>query len=277
MFVDTHCHLDCIVCFDDQNPILTPQGIAEAAKLIAEAKAARVSLILNVGCDVLSSRNSVQLARKFPEVFALVGIHPYEGQLGWKNKFAEIKQMLLHRTPADKIVGVGEIGLDYSRENTDKHSQQDLFKAQLELALEYNFAVSFHVRDAADDFLKIIEPYAKDVRGVIHCFQQIQEFADIVIGWGLLLGIDGPITYPKNNYLRELVKNLPLDYLILETDSPFLPVQNERGKVNYPAKIPLIAAAVAEIKQVNLQVVAAATTANATKLFSLETADFSSE
>lgn len=271
MLIDTHCHLDIIVCFGVEPPVLDAGKFAQIKTLIDEAAHAGVKIILNVGCDPVTSYNSIEIAKKFPGVFAVVGMHPYEGKLGWKHDFEQIKQMVKKRVPADKIVGVGEIGLDFSRPESDRAAQKDLFKFQLELGLENNLPFSFHVRDAGEEFLSLIEPYVKQIRGgVVHCFQQNLDFALQATEWNLLLGIDGPITYPKNTYLREIVAQLDLKNLILETDAPFLPVQKERGKINFPAKIPLIAQAVAEIKNLSLEKIAQATSDNAVKLFSLD-------
>lgn len=269
MFIDTHCHLDIIACFGSEPSILTDKAIIEISKIIEQAKSNEVGAIINIGCDSHSSQNSVQLAKHFASVFAVVGMHPYEGKSGWKADFTQIQKILKNKRPEDKIVGIGEIGLDYSRDNSDLNSQKDLFKAQIDLALENNLPISFHVRDAADDFLNIIDQFKGQIRGVVHCFQQNQDFANEAIKFGLLLGIDGPITYPKNNALREIVAGLDLSKIILETDAPFLPVQEERGKLNYPSKIPLIASKIAQIKNVSLAEVERVTSRNAVELFSL--------
>ncbi len=269
MFIDTHCHLDIIACFGCEPAILTDEKIEEISKIIDQACLQGVKQIINVGCDVSSSLNSTKLARRFASVFAIVGMHPYEGISGWRGEFDSIEKILKKRSPEDKIVGVGEIGLDYSRADSNKTFQKDLFKIQIDLALENNLPISFHVRDAADDFLRIVEPFAGQMRGVVHCFQQDQSFADEAIKFGLLLGIDGPITYPKNAALCQVVSSVDLSKIILETDAPFLPVQQERGKMNYPSKIPLIADKVAQIKNVSLSQVEQVTTKNALTLFSL--------
>lgn len=269
MFIDTHCHLDIIACFGAEPAILTEKAVLEISQIIQQAEVDGVNAIINIGCDAHSSQNCVQLARRFASVFAVVGMHPYEGKTGWKPEFLAIEKILKNQRPEDKIVGVGEIGLDYSRLESDLNSQKDLFKAQIDLALEHNLPISFHVRDAADDFLKIIDQFRGQIRGVVHCFQQNQAFANEAIKFGLLLGIDGPITYPKNGSLREIVADVDLSKIILETDAPFLPVQEERGKLNYPSKIPLIASKIAEIKNLSLPEIELATTKNAVKLFSL--------
>lgn len=270
MFIDTHCHLDCIATFGTEKSNLTEEHLVAIDGIVNQAERVNVRYIFNVGCDALSSHNSVKLAHRFKQVFAIVGIHPYEGKAGWKKEFDEIKKIVKHRSQRDKIIGIGEIGLDFSRQESDRQSQHDLLKAQLELALQHNLPISFHLRDAAEEFLKFIEPYHREVRGVVHCFQQTLDFAKQVTSWGFLLGIDGPITYPKNTYLRSIIAEIDLKYLLLETDAPFLPVQSERGKMNYPSKIPLIGQEVATCKGLSLDQVAQATTKNASILFSLD-------
>jgi len=270
MFVDTHCHLDCIVSMGQTKVYLTNEKMMAIKKIILDAQNAKVNLIANVGCDAQSSYNSIEIARHFKPVFALVGAHPYEGTDDWKSEFAAIKSIIRNRSNADKIVGVGEIGLDFSRKDHDKQAQYDLLRAQLELALQHNFPVSFHVRDAGDEFLEFLKPYSHELTGgVVHCFQQSLAFAKQVTKWGLMLGIDAPIGYPKNGHLREIIREIGLQSLVLETDSPFLPPQQDRGNLNYPHNIPLVAQEVATCLNLTLAEVATITTRNAWQLFAL--------
>ncbi len=271
MFVDTHCHLDSIVLYGSNELVLDSEKVDSIGKIVGDAHDSGVKCIVNVGCDIKSSKNSIELARKFDSVYAVVGAHPYEAKSGWKDEFEQIKKVVERSTPEDKIVGIGEIGLDYSRKHFNKTTQADYLKAQIELAIEHNLPVSFHVRDAADDFLRIVEPYVGEIsRAVIHCFQQDKHFADIVTKkWGWYVGIDGPITYPKNEQLREVVCDIGIEHVVLETDSPFLPVQQERGAINYPSRIPVIALKVAELVGLSLNEVATITTKNAVNLFGL--------
>jgi TatD DNase family protein len=148
--------------------------------------------------------------------------------------------------------------------------QRDAFKAQIELALEHNLALVVHSRDAYDETLKILEEYKNNsMRATMHCFSYDQAFANIVTSWGFVLGIGGPITYPKNNELRNVVLNADLKNIVLETDAPFLPPQVIRGKQNHPKEIATIAQYIAELRGETFDVIAQQTTDNALKLFNL--------
>ena len=167
-------------------------------------------------------------------------------------------------------MAIGEVGLDFYHKPFDAPRQRDCFKAHIELALEHNLALSIHVREAGQELLRVLDEYHKQIkRAVIHCFSQPQDFADEVLKWGFYLGIDAPITYPKNELLRSVVINAPLTSLVLETDAPFLPPQALRGKKNHPAYIAMFAGVIADLKGVSVEEVAAVTTKNAQKLFGL--------
>lgn len=269
MFIDTHCHLNMVVkeTFDR---LLTEEELKLVGAEIEQAKAAGVTTIINVGTSLVESLNCIELARRYKEVFATVGIHPCDATILWKEDFKIIAQKA-RAAEALRIVGIGEVGLDFYHKPFDKQRQKDCFKAHIELALERNLALSIHVRDAGEELLYVLEEYAKDIkRAVIHCFSQNQDFANVVLGWGFYLGIDAPITYPKNDLLRSIVTNTSLSSLVLETDSPFLPPQVFRGKKNHPAYIPMFAPVIAELKEVSVEEVGMITSENAKRLFGLE-------
>jgi len=268
MFVDTHCHLNMLVK-KEFDTLLTKEQLEAVAAFIQEAADAGVGKIINIGTSLPESINSVEIAKRYPSVFATVGLHPCDCTEGWYEDFKAITQLVKNKE-TNKIIGIGEVGLDFYHKPFFKQRQEDAFKAHIELAIEHRLPLSIHVRDAGDELLQVIEPYVKDITGaVIHCFSQKQDFADIVMGWGFYVGIDAPIAYPKNEWLREVVKNIPLSHIIFETDSPFLPPQQFRGKQNRPAYIPIFAATVAELKGVSLAVVQDVTTANVKKLFGI--------
>jgi TatD DNase family protein len=279
-FIDTHCHIDLLVAKGNDgsfNSVALETGpqqkidqdkLLTAKQIIAEAKVAGVTKIINIGCDFVTSKNSVTLAGTFEGVFATVGLHPCDANGSWKQEVDKIKA-LTKNIAQDKIVGIGEIGLDYYHKPYNKQNQSDAFRAQIELALALDLPLSIHVREAADDLLRILEEYRSEIRGVIHCFQQEEYFATQVVEWGLLVGIDGPITYPKNDRMREIVAGIPLEHIILETDSPFLPPQKMRGKTNVPANVLAIAQGLAEVFKVDVEEIAKQTTANAEKLFKI--------
>ncbi|MCB9493475.1 MAG: TatD family hydrolase [Epsilonproteobacteria bacterium] len=267
MFVDTHCHLNIVVKKEFDQP-LQPQHFPLLKDIIAQASEAGVKKIINVGTSLVESQNCVAIAREFDSVFATVGIHPCDCGSGWLHDFKKIEDLVKHKKE-NNIVAIGETGLDFYHKPFFTQRQVDAFKAHIELAIEHDLPLVIHVRDSGEKVLEVLEPYAskKMVRGVIHCFMQDEAFAKVVCDWGLYVGIDGPINYPKNEQLREVVKSIDLDHIILETDAPFLPPQQFRGKQNRPAYIPLIAQSLADVKQIDVADVERITTRNALTLF----------
>ena len=236
--------------------------------IVEHAQGAQVEAFVNVGTSYTETCNSILIARDNPSVFATVGLHPTDCNNNWRDEFRKIK-LLLQDRERNKVVAVGETGLDYFHKPYNASEQRDAFKAHIELAIEYDMPLVVHVRESADDVLRVLEEYKDSVRGVNHCFLQEKYVADMFISWGWYIGIDAPITYPKNQWFRDIVAQLPLESLILETDAPFLPPQQFRGKQNNPAYIPLFAQTIADLKGVSLEEVGIATSANAKKLFQL--------
>ncbi len=278
MFVDTHCHLNMLVK-KDEDAFLQENDYQIIEEKISEAQAADVKRIITIGTSVNESINSVNIAKRFEDVYAVVGLHPCDCAINWKDDFVKIKELIKNKassfvkTTADKenkIVGIGETGLDFFHKPFDKERQIEAFRLHIELAIENNLPVVVHVRESAEEVLKVLQDYKKEIKGVIHCFSQKKDFADEALKLGLYLGINGPITYPKNEWFRNVVRQLPLESLLLETDAPFLPPQKLRGKQNLPAYIPIIAQAIADIKNIDVKEVGDVTTLNAQKLFGIK-------
>jgi TatD DNase family protein len=273
MLIDTHCHLEMMVK-KQADALLQKQDYQEIGAIVDQAFNAGVQLLVNVGTSIVRSQQAVELARTFAPVYATVGIHPCDAGTGdatdLKSSMQSLQKLLDHKEE-NKIVAIGEIGLDFYHKPYDQRVQTDFFKAQIELALENDVPIVIHVRDAADELLKIIEPYvANKLRGVFHCFLQQQDFAQTILDWGFYVGLDAPITYPKNEALRSLFKDIPLERIVLETDAPFLPPQQFRGQQNTPVYIPLIAAALAQLRGVDCDKIEHITTANAYALFAFK-------
>ncbi len=268
MLVDTHCHINMIVkkAFDVR---LNQENFQQANNIITEAGNCGVKKIINIGTSFIESLNSIELANLFANVFASIGIHPNDCTKDWHKELKELEKYL--EQVGHKIVAIGETGLDYHYPEYSKNLQIDAFKAQIELALEHNLALSIHTRDAGDDVLKHLEQF-KDtkLRGVIHCFSEDLGFAQDAINMGFVLGIGGTITYPKNNILRDVVKSVGVENIVLETDAPFLPPQNIRGQVNHPKEIVTIANFVGELLGLDLQTISTVTTNNCYKIFGLK-------
>ena len=224
MLIDTHCHINTIVKNNFDIP-LHKNEIQNALSIIDEAQQNDVSIIINVGTSVVESNNCIELAHNFKNLFATVGIHPNDCSAEWKKDFETIKKLTRNKQ-TNKIVGIGECGLDRHYPDYQLQRQIDAFKAHIELALENDLALVIHSRDAYDETLKIVEEYKNDItRAVMHCFSYDDQFALTVTSWNFVLGIGGTITYPKNEILRSIVKDIDLKKIVLETDAPFLPPQ----------------------------------------------------
>jgi TatD DNase family protein len=268
MFVDTHCHINMMVKNSFDTP-LQKSDLSKAEIIIMEAQQSRVSLIINVGTRKIENQNCILLAQTFDPVFATVGIHPNDSDT-WQEDLELIKKWLKNKKE-NKIVGIGECGIDMHYPDYDLNRQRDAFKAQIELALEHNLALVVHSRDAYDETLRILEEYKNNLtHATMHCFSYDQPFANTVTAWGFMLGIGGPITYPKNNELRSVVTNSDLKNIVLETDAPFLPPQEIRGKQNHPKEIATIAQFIATLRGESFETIAQQTTENALRLFNLE-------
>ncbi|KKP35726.1 MAG: Deoxyribonuclease, tatd family [candidate division TM6 bacterium GW2011_GWF2_32_72] len=268
MFIDTHCHLNLIIKKDANIPI-TNDMLELSKKLVKEAKSKNVNFIINTGTNLIESLNSVKIAQTNPEVFAAVGIHPNDITDNWKKELEEIKKLLINKEQ-NKIVAIGECGLDYYWPGFNKQTQKDVFRSQLELALKHNLGLTIHNRSSEDEMAELLQEYKNDgLFGAMHCFNLDKNYADIYMSIGFHLGVAGPISYPKNEITREAIKNISLDKLVLETDAPFLPPQELRGTVNLPQNVVIVAAFLAELKNVPIEDVEKITTQNATKIFNL--------
>lgn len=270
MLVDTHAHLYFDNFKDDYN------------KVIERAEEAGVSVAINVGVDVETSLISARLKNSSIQFYSTIGIHPHEAEKFAKSPTALIEKSvrqleeIYHKYPG-KIVAVGECGLDYVFEgnpdyvpqglNADqlKNLQHHLLTAQVELAKKLDLPLTIHCRDAWDDIFKFVG----DHRGILHCYSGDASITKKALKSNFLISFAATITYPKNEYLREATKLIPLDKIVLETDCPFLPPQSRRGQRNEPSSVKEIAELVAQIKGISYEEVAKQTTENAKNLLNL--------
>jgi len=268
MLVDTHCHVNMMVK-KDFDRLLDTQEIETAQTIIHNAQEVGVKKIINVGTSLMESENCLILAKKYDAVWATVGLHPNDCTHEWAKEFEKIKEWVKSKKE-HKIVGIGECGFDFHYPEYHIQRQTDAFRAQIELALENDLALVVHSRDARDETLKMLEEYKNHLnRCVIHCFSEDQDFAEQVTSWGFYIGLGGTITYPKNQYLRDIATRTNLKKIVLETDAPFLPPQVIRGKQNSPQYIAVIAHFLAEIRCQPFEIIAEQTTLNANDLFQL--------
>ena len=232
MLIDTHCHINMLIK-QNFDLLLTSDDLQKVEPIIRDAVQSDVTVIINVGTSLLESKNCILLAKNFRQIFATVGIHPNDLTENWNKDFLEIKKMVKKKAE-NRIVGIGECGLDFHYEGFNKQRQKDAFKAHIELALKNDLALVVHTRDAGDETLYILDEYKKNnARGVIHCFSENLQFAQNAIEMGFHLGIGGTVTYPKNTVVRSVVETISLNHIVLETDAPFLPPQEIRGKKKY--------------------------------------------
>lgn len=270
--VDTHCHLNNIVKEKFDIPLQADDYI-RAAGIIQEAHNHQVRYLINVGTSIIESENCVALAARFSSCYAAIGIHPNDCTSEWYNDMHSMQHRWFSNSNSyrdKKIVAIGECGLDMYRPGYNLQRQIDAFKAQIELALQYQLPIIVHTRQASQETAQVLEEYKKNnLHGIIHCFSEQQDFANHMIDLGFVLGFGGTITYPKNEYLRTIIKTIPLDKIVLETDAPFLPPQHIRGKKNHPQEIATIAKYIAELRHESFEHIAITTSSVAKKFFVL--------
>lgn len=268
MLIDTHCHVNIMVKKNFDQP-LTEQELLAARTIINEATKHQVATIINVGTSLIESNNCIELAHHYSECFAAIGIHPNDCTSTWQKEVKIFNSWLKDKNKSKKIVAIGEIGIDKHYPEYNLQRQQDAFKAQIELALEFELPIIVHTRQAPKETLQCLDEYRRNnLNGVIHCFSEDNSFANEVINnFNFFLGIGGTLTYPKNEYLRSIFSLISLDHIVLETDAPYLPPQVIRGKKNHPQSIQLIAQYLAELRNESFETIAQTTTHNAKTLF----------
>lgn len=258
--VDTHAHLDFRHFDKDRQAVLQ------------RAREAGVGAIVTVGTDLDSSRQAVALAAQQEPVYAAVGMHPHDASKLDGQTLAELR--FLAQEP--KVLAVGEIGLDYYRNRSPRDAQRRAFRAQLAWAAKLGKPVIVHDRDAHDEIVEILTDWAAGLEGstlsgrlgVLHTFSGDLAMAEAIIELGFYISISGPVTYPSEGGLRDIVKSVPMERLLVETDCPFLvPVPHPRRARNEPAYVRLVAQQIAELKEMTLDDCARATTENARRLF----------
>jgi TatD DNase family protein len=250
--IDTHCHLNLADAFPD------PDGE------LMRCRDAGVGVIM-VGLDPPTSWRALELAQRHENAWAIVGRHPNYAHRFDLAELEDYRKMLAH----PKAVALGEIGLDFHWDFATYDQQEQVLLAQLDLAEELKVPVVFHCREAYAALLDILEGEPRKLRFLFHCFSGTQEDAARALALGAFFGVDGPITYPKADTLRQVVASLPRDRVVLETDSPYMTPVPYRGKPNHPVNLPLIAEALAHLWQCSAEEAAAQTTNNARMFFGL--------
>jgi TatD DNase family protein len=253
IFADTHCHLDF------------PQFDPDRETVIKNSFDGGIKYLINIGSSLKSSLASVALAQQYDFVYAAVGIHPHEADIFQKKDEETLRKL----ASSKKVVAIGEIGLDYFKNFSKAENQRPLFIALVKMAKEFNLPLVIHSRDAHADTLRILKD-AMPLRAVVHCFSGGRDFLQECLELGFYISFTCNITYKKADNLRLLVKETPLERVLLETDAPYLAPEGLRGKRNEPIHVKTLAEEIAKLKETNIEDIANITTNNAKSFFNLQ-------
>lgn len=252
MLVDSHAHLE-----DEKYD-------KDREEIIEECKK-DLTFLINVGSNLLTSKQSIELAHNYDFIYASVGIHPHDAQKEF-DKVEEIEKLALQQ----KVVAIGEIGLDYYYDDPFKEFQKEVFTKQIRLAKKLNLPIIIHDRDAHEDILDILKKeWTKDLRGVFHSYSGSVEMAFQVIEMNFYISLGGPVTFKNAKKPKEVAKAVPIEKLLIETDSPYLTPEPYRGKRNTPVYVKFVAEKIAELRGIPYEEATRITAENAIKLFNI--------
>ena len=254
MFVDTHVHLNA------------DQYDEDLKEVIDRALESNVTKMIVIGFDRKTIERAIALAEQYEFIYAVVGWHPVDAIDCTDEDLRWIEELAAH----DKVVGIGETGLDYHWDKSPKDIQQEVFRKQIRLAKKVKLPIIIHNREATEDVLRILkEEGAEEVGGVMHCFGGSVETARESIAMNFMISLGGPVTFKNAKKPKEVAEAISLDHLLIETDAPYLAPHPYRGKRNEPSYVPLVAEEIARLKGISIEEVAAATTKNAEQFFKL--------
>lgn len=256
MLIDSHAHLD------------DKRFNADRDSLIKSLKENGVDLVLNIGADIKTSKASVNLAKKYPNIYAVVGVHPHSAKDLEGSDLSDLRAL----AKEDKVVAIGEIGLDYYYDNSPRDIQQKWFKEQISLAQDLDMPIVIHSRDATQDTFDILKEASekKQLRGILHSYSGSYEMAQEYIKLGFYIAIGGPVTFKNARVSREVAAQIPLDKLLIETDAPYLTPEPYRGKRNEPMYVKYVAEKIAELRETSYEEIAKATSQNLLRLLDLD-------
>lgn len=252
MLIDSHCHLNDRQFQRDQRQVLE------------RARQQGVETIVCVGYDLPSSEEVLALAEKYDNLYVVVGVHPHDA----KGVDEKTYQALEKLAQSPKVVAIGEMGLDYYRDLSPRKTQQEVFRRQIQLARQLKLPIVVHDRDAHSEVMRILrEEKAYEVGGVLHCFSGGWEMARECIDLGFYISLAGPVTYNNAKKPQEVARKVPLDWLLVETDAPYLTPEPLRGRRNEPANVRLVAEKIASLRGISLEEFASASSANTRRAF----------
>lgn len=254
--IDTHVHLN----FEDY--------IDDLETVILDAEKAGVSHMVVIGIDEGSSRLAIELSKQYPSLYASVGVHPSESENMFEMQ-ATSTQFIEAMLKDEKVVAIGECGIDLYHEDYNLEYQQHVFKEQIELAKTYQKPLIIHSRSGVRACIDMLKPYQGQVKGVFHCFNGTQEEADEILELGFYIGVNGPITFKNAKDAKDIAMHVPIERLLIETDGPYLSPEPYRGRRNQPANVKYILKTLAQLKHMSEAEVDDITTQNAKNLFLL--------
>jgi len=255
MLIDTHAHLDF------------PELGGDLEGVLERGKKAGVCEVITIGISLSSSHEAVKLCHAHAGIYATVGVHPHGAALLNEKELKGLENL----AQEERVLAIGEVGLDYYRDRQPRAIQRQCFRQQLEMACRTKLPVVFHIREAHADFFTIVKDYTHSLSGgVLHCFSGDWAVAERCLDMGFYLSIPGTVTFPKAEIQQEVVKRAPLDRLLIETDAPYLAPVPYRGKVNEPAFVLYTAEKIAELRRCSLEEIARHTTSNAHTVFRIE-------
>lgn len=255
MFIDTHVHLNA------------EQYEEDLQEVIDRALEAKVETMVVVGFDRKTIVRTMELIEAYDFIYGVIGWHPVDAIDCTEEDLKWIEELSAH----PKIVGIGETGLDYYWDKSPKDVQQELFRKQIHLAQKVNLPIIIHNRDATGDVVRILrEENAASVGGVMHCYSGSVETARECIAMNFMISLGGPVTFKNARMPKEVATEIPLEYLMIETDAPYLAPHPHRGKRNEPGLVPLVAEEIARLKELPIEEVALATTINAKNFFGID-------
>jgi len=253
MLVDTHVHLNSKKFKDD-----LPQ-------VISRAHEAGVELMIVVGFDHETNLRAIELAEKYPFIYATVGFHPTDARHVKESDYEILIKQLQH----EKVVGVGECGLDFYWDKEFIDKQIEVFRRQIELSIKFDKPLVIHMRDASEATYNVLSEY-ENLKGIMHCYSGSAEMVEMYLKLGLHISLGGPVTFKNGRVPKEVAKIVPINKLLIETDSPYLSPHPFRGKTNEPARVKLVAEEIARLRDVSYTEIADKTAKNAYKLFNIK-------
>lgn len=254
MLIDTHVHLNAEQYVDDLDEV------------IERARENGIEKMVVIGCDRPTIERTMELIDEHEDIYGVIGWHPVDAIDCTDEDLEWIEQLSKH----EKIVGIGEMGLDYHWDKSPKDVQKDLFKKQIELAKRVNLPIIIHNREATEDCVAILkEMHAEEIGGIMHAFSGDESVADEIIDMNFYVSLGGPVTFKNAQLPKDIAVHVPIDRLLVETDAPYLTPHPYRGKRNEPAYVKLVAEKIAELRQISYEELAQTTSENAKRLFKI--------